>query len=535
MNKSSKDENVLDNKVHAKGQTEIKGYFKIQKGEFMKFFILSGMFSLITLVYITCGDLKDTFVISKQLPVSIQVLKLYYIPLISIILSFLLQYFVMKFGNAKVLGACLAIFSGYFIIAALLYGHWEAIEPSKQSIEDLAADGKLAYKRCLYILPMIYTVYSYMSTIVYIFTEMWSSIVLSVLFFSYIFECCTEDQNIRLFPLLNIFPAIIRIIYFILMFFLTGYQDKKSYQEQVWNGKLLFGFLGFCALGVLGLLFLNEKTRDKSIEATERKKKNKSTFAQALKVMNTSKLALFICLMNFIFCVLLNLTEATYKSGIGNTINRKMVIKEIYQMRRSSILQGTIGIVSLILLLTPLARWVYTKNWFSIAIITPTTCGIAAICVFSFVTINTGISKTTFKPISQLIRFIFRVSDETTIYNLLEVEEWLGILGIALFKCSRYTLMDISKEALGVKISPTYRYLFKSVYDGIVFRIGKAFGSLITQMLNFCGIIDVREASPLFFILTIIFVALWIYSIFYLNKNYEEAKSNNRYMNIDKF
>lgn len=76
--------------------TDILDIYKIARAEDKKLFCISAMFFLIIYIYFVSKDLKDEFVISRQTPASISILKVFWIPLIATFFLLLFRNYQLK-------------------------------------------------------------------------------------------------------------------------------------------------------------------------------------------------------------------------------------------------------------------------------------------------------------------------------------------------------------------------------------------------------------------------------------------------------
>ena len=84
-----------------------------------------------------------------------------------------------------------------------------------------------------------------------------------------------------------------------------------------------------------------------------------------------------------------------------------------------------------------------------------------------------------------------------------------------------------------MRVPVKYRYKFKSFYDGVCIKIGKSIISLYGTFLTFIEIPDIRQVSYVSFIFLIFANFLWIRSVCYLSKKYNESIEQNSEIDVD--
>lgn len=150
-------------------------------------------------------ELKDSFIIKRQLPASISFLKLIYVPPVSIIASAIVQKLLTISSNKKIFFYVVAVFGIYFFTyGVVILPLQDVIEPSNFNATDDFSDSKMYFKGLKSISAVILTLNCWTSTLHFVASEVWGTMVLSLLFMSFSNDVCPFRQFVRFLPLFYI-------------------------------------------------------------------------------------------------------------------------------------------------------------------------------------------------------------------------------------------------------------------------------------------------------------------------------------------
>ncbi|AFM98830.1 ATP/ADP translocase [Encephalitozoon hellem ATCC 50504] len=506
-------------------------YFRVARAEYTKFAILGLMFGIIGFIYSFMRILKDMFVMVRQEPTTILFIKIFYILPVSMALVFLIQYMLGTKTVSRIFSIFCGGFASLFFVCGIVFLIEEQVSPSKFLFRDMFIDGKMSTRGLNVFKSMLLTLNEPLATIVFISAEMWGSLVLSYLFLSFLNESCTIKQFSRFIPPLIIITNVSLFLSATVAGAFFKLREKLAFQQ---NQFLLSGIFISQGLLVVSVIFLKiylERVVMKRplfiVSSGSRRKKAKAnvSFSEGLEIMSQSKLLLAMSLIVLFFNISYNMIESTFKVGVKVAAEYYNEEKGKYSGKFNRIDQYLTSVVVICLNLSPFSSYVETRGFLLVGIITPVVTLLAITLFLGSALYNTSMEESGIGIVNGLF------PSGKPLYML---ENYSGIIFMSLLKITKYSAFDICKEKLGMRINPTYRARFKSVYDGIFGKLGKSIGSIYgLLMFEALDTEDLRKATPITAGIIFIFVVMWIKAIIYLSKSYDSAVQHNRDVDID--
>jgi ATP:ADP antiporter, AAA family len=522
-----------DVETEANSRTGIFHYFRVARVEYQKFIFLGLMFGICAFIYSFMRILKDMFVMVRQEPTAILFIKIFYILPVSMALVFLIQCMLNTKTVSKIFSIFCGGFAGLFFVYGLILLFEQVVSPSRFLFRDAFADGKMKSKGVQFFMSMFLTFNEPLATMVYITAEMWGSLLFSYLFLSFLNESCTIRQFARFIPALYI----IANLALLLSANITGlffWLRKKFTFEQ--NQLLLAGIfisLGLMVVSVILLkMHLENVTMARPIfipakRSQKKKPKVSVSLTEGFEIMAQSKLLIAISSIVLFFNMSYNTIETTFKAGVKMGAEHFNKEKGSYSGKFNQLDQYMTSLTVIGLNMSSFSTLIETRGFLLVGLITPLIIFFALVITLGLAMYNTGMEQSGLP----LINSIF--SKGAPLYSL---ENYSGIIFLSLLKITKYSAFDICKERLGMRINPTYRPRFKSVYDGIFGKLGKSIGSIYGLVAT--GLLsteDLRKAAPITAIIILIFFVLWIKAAIYLAEKYEKSVECNKDVDIDMF
>lgn len=536
--KNSIDENYLPTEDEIEYEANNKaGFFsfiKIAKVERKKFWIMNFMFFLISFVYSVARIMKDSAVLGKQHPTSIMFLKFFIILPLSVVSVGLIQKYLQKYPFTVIFNFMLGLFGVSFIILGLVILPFSNyIQVDKFWARDLFADDK--FKVCgldfLFAFALVFNEWT--SSLLYVFSEMFGSLILSFFFMTFANGLTTPDQSGRFVPLFYIFANIALLCSGLVSKEVDKLRVGLTYEKSEMIFNVFFVLSGVLVFIIYGLKWYLEKfiTNKKLFiekQAKIKKKKVKSSFSEGLVEMSKSKLLFFISLITLFYAASTNIIESSYKAALTHGADIAGKSKGVYASHLNSSEQIGVAVLVIIILLTPFPKLIKTKGWIYVAMASP------VLTLFS--TLGTLLLAWYNYPITSKEKSIFldkfTAKDNTKIY----MENIVGVISVSLMKIHKYAAFDITKEALAMRIDENKRAQYKSIFDGIFGKLGKSIGSIYAiVMLGVLNGRDIRKAAPISFAILVFFCVVWIYAVKYLDRKYNESIQKNVPIDIDLF
>lgn len=413
-------------------------------------------FFLITFAYHILKDLKDTLVVTASDAGAevIPFLKIWVILPFSVLASFLFLKILSRFGREKAFFIMLAVLLfSYAVFAFLIY-------PNREGIHlDQFSDQLKFYlpAGCKGLISMI-CYWSY--TLFYLSAELWSMMILSVLFWGQANEANTFDGAKEFYPLCMFVGNVAGILAG--QFSHTLCHSLAS--VVTWEVVLKIVISCILAAGV-GIMLINRKLSKYIPEVSSsegRCRKQKLTFRESLySIFESQKLLCIVCLVVG-FSLANNLIDVIWKGAV----------KEVFPSPESyngyiNQVTSLIGLSAVVMSLA--SRFIFQKfHWGSIATLTP-----LLLFITSFIFFGAHlIPEETLTGFSSWLNI-------TPFYLIMT----LGSIHTIVALTSKYTLFDTCKELAFLSIGEENRLRSKSVIDSIGSRLGKSGSSCLYQAL----------------------------------------------------
>lgn len=509
--------------------------FKVAKVERPKFIRMASMFFFIAYIYSVLRDTKDAVVIERQSPTSINFLKTLFVTPFSIIAVMIIQKWLSFSTVSRILKGMTLIFGIYFLLyGSVILFFQEKIEPGRFKTIDALGDGKWEVRGLEFAYAFLLTLNFWTSSLLYVTSEMWGNLILSLLFMSYSNDICPFKQSLRFVPLFYIFSNVGLFFSGLTMLAFCHIQDNWSFTYNKYVINFIFIVSGFiCVLIWLLQLNLESSILSKPIykvEGAQKKKKSKPKvgFIEGFSYIFRSKLLFWICSIVLGYNISANLVDQIFKIVMKVAADKENVAAGSYVMRTQAYNQITIALLVILILVTPMAQSVQLLGWRFVGSLTPLWAIIGSSAVYLSAIYNTSVLGQNY------FSFLNSMLGGRGWEDYIVAEKWIDQVVVGGFKVAKYAFFDIAKEAISMRINRDDRAFYKSIYDGICGKLGKSGGSIIS--IGLTGIMnarDVRMGSQFFFLMSGILCLAWLYGVFYLGRKYNESIEKNSDIDLD--
>lgn len=479
--------------------------------KFLKVKILLSLTFLMACVINTLLEFyREIVIITKQIPSSLYYIKLFFsLPIICLMMSYVQKalnvYSILSIVNFIIFG-----FIGiFFLIGSLLIPFEYKIQKGSQWALDIFCDGKMSVRSLMGLSPFLYMYSEWISTLCYILSELWSTLVVGFALYALANHACTEDEMKEIVPNFSTITAISMIISVAFIYIKDELANilPAGLHDKIDGSSLFFLILSFVTTLIYFLKsYIPLKTKE--IKETINKEEDKTTSSFDLL---QSKFLRNMCAAALIYAINAGFIDMSLKNSLstGSRINN-MPPKD-YSQKYLVTTSLTISAVSLFYNFVIRGNRIASRIFY-LSIASP----IAAIF---FTVLISGLSFYNLRTAPSVLR--------------INLENWCATIGFAFSKITKYVLFDLAKEMLSMRVPVKYRYKFKSFYDGVCIKIGKSIISLYGTFLTFIEIPDIRQVSYVSFIFLIFANFLWIRSVCYLSKKYNESIEQNSEIDVD--
>lgn len=465
--------------------------FPIYTSELRKFIPLTSIFFIISFNYSILRSLKDMFILRNA---GAEVI--YYLKVFGVMPSIILMTIIYSRISKRVSrDARFNIVIAYFLVFFGLSYFFLIPNLDVLRLDNLADNLNESFPRMLGLWEAIRY---WPLSLLYINSEAWGTLALSVLFWTFVNEITPTQQAKRFYTFLSLGASIGLMI--------AGTMLKQF--KDNFNTLLGFVFIFVTLLLVIYNIFARDIRKNPTIyqiEQKPKKKKVKSSFWESIQFLARSKYLALIAIIVLSYNMFISLFESIWKAEI------KELLKMTGDQTISAMVYGDQGIyggVVTILLTVFFSAPIMNKGWRFAASFTPV---VALICTFVFFA---------------FMYFQDSLGGITSMFNTTPImmAVMFGLINVVFIKSAKYILFDPTKERAYIPLDEESKVRGKAAVDGVGSRLGKSLGSLILTMILLPllgdGLIE-NVRYYVFFIIILILVA-WLIAINKLSVRYNK-------------
>lgn len=335
----------------------------------------------------------------------------------------------------------------------------------------------------------------------YVFCEMWSVVVLSLLFWGFANQVTKVNEAKRFYAIFTIGANISGVFTGIFAKFTNTaasipvpfYDHNNSW---IFYQIFIIIILGLVIVGIYNWLSKNVFQYEKE-GPLKVKKKSTISLSKSFSYLFSSKYLLCILTIVVSYNLVFNLSDVmwTYK------------VKQVCQTERDintymNLVELFTGIVATFCAFVIASNFVRYYGWLVAALVTPIVWAITSMGFFG------GLI---FEKIMLVDLFYSFMGNPINMVLL------LGTLQVCLGRGCKFTIFDKTKELTFLPLSNENKIKAKAVVDGVASRFGKSGGSLLyVLLLMLLG--DISSTIPYATLIIFVAIALWIFAIFVLGK-----------------
>jgi AAA family ATP:ADP antiporter len=406
------------------------------------------------------------------------------------------------FSRKNIFYVILGSFLGFFLFFAfVLYPHIDQLY--------LTSIGKL----CATYLPagfkgFIALVTNWPITLFYVVAELWSVMMLAVLFWGFANDTTDVAQAKRTYGILNVGSNIAPILGGSLALFATEHLKIPLgfLQADEWGQTLARLMLVVTVLGGFSMIlykFIVTKVisyEEKPISNTEAPNaKERLSVRESIRFLSKSKYLLCIALIVLGFNIAINFTDILWKEQL-----KRYFANPKDMLNHMNTITVWIGVFATVLG-TLFSLMISRLGWTFVALLTPTMMITMAVGFFSCLFLG----KTGFGSSMVVMGF---GAQALTVY--------FGSMQNALSKAGKYSVFDATKEMAFLPLDQEAKRKGKAAIDGLGSGVGKSGASLLYQaFIIVLGSVSV--STPYIALLLVLVFSAWIYSVFNVGKAFK--------------
>eukprot|EP00816_Leptocylindrus_hargravesii_P004107 CAMPEP_0196803526 /NCGR_PEP_ID=MMETSP1362-20130617/2947_1 /TAXON_ID=163516 /ORGANISM="Leptocylindrus danicus, Strain CCMP1856" /LENGTH=539 /DNA_ID=CAMNT_0042175177 /DNA_START=62 /DNA_END=1681 /DNA_ORIENTATION=+ len=343
----------------------------------------------------------------------------------------------------------------------------------------------------------------------YVMAEMWGSVVVSLLFWSFANEITSVDEAKKYYPLFGMGANVALIFSGQYVKWVSSIRKALPPGVDAWGVSLkyLMGAVVACGCSMLGLFSYMQRnivndpeSVDKTKKKGPKKAKVKMGMRESAKFLMDSEYIRNLATLVISYGMCINIVEVTWKSKLKMAFPNPNDYSTF--MGNFSSATGTVTLVMMLL-----GRSIFQKfGWRVAALITPTMIGVTGLAFFGL-----NMFSGLFEPVAGALG--------TTPLMLAVL---VGAAQNILSKSSKYSLFDPCKEMAYIPLDQESKTKGKAAVDVIGNPLGKSGGSFIQQILIFL-VGNLAMATPYLAGILGVLIYFWVKAANSLATKFDEA------------
>ncbi len=476
-------------------------FWPIKKEE-AKLFVLMG-FTMFCILF-NFGSLrsvKDALVVPSIGAEVISFLKLWLVLPSSVLFAF----FYAKISNILkfeyIFYLILGVFLFFFVFFAyVIYPNQDFFHPSPEFIAAFS-DSHPNFKWFIRISGK----WSY--ALMYIFSELWSAVVINLMFWQFANHIFNTEKARRFYPILGMIGNMGLILAGSLLVNFSVYEedssgivDKVIASEYIWQNVISVVVLsGVCAMGCFWIInrIIGASSPEPSFLKVDTEAKPKLSLKESIKLILGSKYIGHIVALVFCYGLLINILEGPWKAKVREAYPDTVDYASF--MGKFNIWMG----ISSVLFMVIGSNVIRRLSWLTAAMITPVTFTVTGFMFFGFVIYSKYLGY------------------EDSLVNPLYAAVFVGSVQNILSKSTKYSLFDSTKEIAYIPLSIELKTKGKAAVEIIGIKFGKSAGAFIqSTIFVFFPNSGFDSIAVYLLVVFFIFLVFWMKSVVSLNEEY---------------
>ncbi|MEQ9115705.1 MAG: Npt1/Npt2 family nucleotide transporter [Rickettsiales bacterium] len=466
--------------------------FPVNRNEYKLFFAISLNFILTLYVYSILRNTKDVLVISFVGAELISSLKLWAVLPAAILMMIAYTKLADYFTRLQLYYMLIVFFTGFFVIFMLF------LAPNLAIIQPDLSEAKKNLPVLRYIF-MIAENWAFSSF--YIMSELWGSVMLSLMFWQLSNQIVSIDQAKRFYPFFGFFGQIGLIIAGIIM---VQFTEMKLGWTLVLDSVVISVVIA-AAIMIANLWLISNKLSSKdAINGTSaKKKKNKPGLMESFKYILASRYIGLIASLIICYGISINLVEGVWKKKLGSYFSDPQDLGGFMGQ-----VQIYTGIATTIIMF--IGSYILRKfSWRFAAFATPIMILLTGVLFFSFVIFDKFFEN----------QFAFILASAAFFAVM------FGAVQNILSKATKYSLFDATKEMSYIPLDEELKSKGKAAADVMGGRFGKSGGAFIQwSLLSLVSGATLISLAPALFGVFVIIMIWWLISVAKLSVEFEKKR-----------
>lgn len=474
-------------------------FWPIHSYELKKLVPMFALFFLISFVYNLLRCMKISLVVTAEQAGAevIPFLKIGAVLPGAVLLTYIFTKLINRYNREQVFYTILSSFLLYFaLFLFVLYPNNSFLQ--LDSVADFLRDYVFVTKG---FKGLVALVRHWNLTLFYVLSEMWSAVVLSMLFWGFANEVTKVNEAKRFYAIFALgancsgmfsgqFAGCIKSLPY---FSMLPYEQHNQWIFMQLASVLLVGLV------IIGLFrWLNRSVfhLDNMASLQIPKKTNNLSLSECFAYLWRSRYLAFIVIIVVAYNIVYNLADVMWTYRVEQTYTQSVDVNAY--MNQITFVTGVVAVVFAFIVSGNVIRY---YGWTIAALITPLIWLLTSLGFFSGLVFESAAVDVLATLVSNPANLILL----------------LGSIQICLGRGCKYTVFDETKEIAFIPLPKENQRKGKAIVDGLASRFGKSGGSIIyIVLLILCG--EIANTIPYVSVLILLCIGFWIYAIFGLGK-----------------
>ncbi len=489
----------------------------VHKGEYRRFVPMLIIYFFICFNYNLLRGAKDALVVTAPSSGAeiIPFLKVWAILPMAILMTYIFTRLSNRFERERVFYVIIGGFLTFFLLfATVLYPLRDVLHPHEtadklQAFLPAGCGGFVAILR------------NWTYSAFYIMSELWSTMIMTVLFWGFANEVTNVKEAKRFYALVLIGGNVAGCLAGQMLVFISQLGSKLilPFGDDPWGQSILFLNVLVVVAG-FGIIFLFRWLhvhglgyRDgTAVHGENAQEKVRMSMRKNFSYIWKSKYLFYMAIIVVGYNIAINLTEVIWKDQMKHLYPNP----NDYNAYMGQVLRA-MGVVSSIVSIIISGNVIRRLSWTCTALIPAVIVLVTGIGFFSFLLLkdhSIGGMVSTFLGVTPLALSVF-----------------FGSLQNCLSRASKYTFYDATKEMAFIPLSRECRLKGKAAIDGVGSRLGKSGGAIMYQcLIMMLG--SVSLCTPYVAVILAFVIAGWIYAVKRLGKQFQALTAQQETVTI---
>ncbi|BBI17559.1 Probable ADP/ATP translocase [Neochlamydia sp. S13] len=475
-------------------------FWPIHRHELKKMLPMLLMLFLICFNYTILRNMKDAVVITAAGAEILPFIKVWVLLPMAVVVTLIFTKISNIFSQERVFYIMISAFLIFYaLFAFLLYPLREVVEFNHsadylQSLLPAGFKGMIAMYR------------HWLLTTFYVGAELWSTAIMSVLFWGFANEVTRIHEARRFYGTFGIASNFAAIAAGQLGIFCS---QHMGFIGNAWEKSVMMlttiviisGIITMCTFRWVNRYVLVDPSFDDfHMNKREIKKKGRLTLRESFSYLSNSKYLICIAILVVSYNLVINLVEVVWKDQLRYLYSSPKDYNTYINNLTS--IQGVVSTFAALFM----AKFISRFGWTCTALVTPLTMLVTSAGFFCFMFFQNHLSDT-----------VIMLTGTTP----LAIAVFFGSAQNCLSKAAKYSFFDTTKEMAFIPLSHECKLKGKAAIDGVGSRLGKSGGSLIHQgLLMFFG--NLVMSAPYVASILLVVIIFWFVACRSLGRQFND-------------